>query len=188
MKNLFLFLVCFSNAVLAGSSVHRVDTAGAIRSSNKLSDKAADTLEKIFVLADELEVVHTTREMTPKLNEGFPAGRYAVVLKTSGEEKRFLVLQTESKVGHLKPVIPGKTKVDGYVTLVDSRAALTTDNAGEQLQTHQLRNLCVRLLKLWGRPEAMATENEKLTLQALLAIYTNGNGEALKKLYLEAGK
>ena len=73
-------------------------------------------------------VVHTTDSLSmpmgrglylPNLPKPFPAGRYQVLFKKNDDVKAILV-QTESKVGHINTITPGVTDVGGYVKLFNS--------------------------------------------------------------------
>lgn len=83
---------------------------------------------EIKIFLDELydseitSIEHTTdsteesRKRLPDNPKTFDAGRFKVVFNKDGD-KKVMIFQTEEKVGHIAPVIPGKTDIGGYVEI-----------------------------------------------------------------------
>ncbi|KKS77936.1 MAG: hypothetical protein UV64_C0008G0001 [Parcubacteria group bacterium GW2011_GWC1_43_11b] len=99
--------------------------------NNQISLTGIDSSQirpEIKIYLDELydseitSIEHTTdsiEESTRRFPDNpkiFEAGRFKVVLNNDGD-KKVMIFQTEEKVGHIAPVIPGKTDVGGYVEI-----------------------------------------------------------------------
>ncbi len=63
-----------------------------------------------------MDLGNAEHENIPQPPKPFPTGLYKVIFER-GKEKRGLMVQTESKVGHYVTIIPGKTDIGGYVQL-----------------------------------------------------------------------
>lgn len=124
--------------------------------------------------ADDIRVIHTTRGLPPQYPAGFPAGRYAVGAKKGNETKTF-IMNTEGVVSHLGEVIPGKTRVDGFVAEVADPYSRPADSA--KFNDSELEALTVAMMK--NKPEAPAT-------QYAAAIYSNGDQVKYSKAYIQA--
>lgn len=125
--------------------------------------------------ADELRVIHTTRSARPKGPEGgFLAGRFAVGARKGDATKTF-IMQTEGRVGHLQPVMPGQTQVDGFVAEVEN--PYSDVKAGSQFNESELEALTVAMMR--KQPDAEPTKFAS-------AIYSNGDQVKYTKAYIEA--
>ena len=64
--------------------------------------------------------LHTTRSLelgSPPAIEPFSAGRIFSTIDSTNGNRHGLLVQTESRVGHLAQVEPGLTRVDGFVSI-----------------------------------------------------------------------
>ncbi|MEI8011864.1 MAG: hypothetical protein WCI27_05200 [Candidatus Omnitrophota bacterium] len=111
---------------------------------------------KIYIdelLAGEIiSVEHTTdgmeesKKRLPADPKGFSAGRYKVVFNGK-DEKKAMIFQTEERVGHMSPVIPGQTDIGGYVEILrdpesDQNAAyFTARDAGLRKGLNSIKDL-----------------------------------------------
>ena len=137
--------------------------------------------------AKAVEVIHTTRSIQPAPQPGsnphftkFAAGRFGVSVTQADGSQLFFVMETESTVGHLAPVDPGSTRVNGYVRMVQSTEELYKDNAGVLLSQRDSGELLRRLLKEWGYPSQIKGDTDRSTvLNSLAAIYSNGDPQKL---------
>jgi hypothetical protein len=117
-------------------------------------------------LADEvinagtLSKRHTTRSLS--------GGRYGVEL--DGADR--LIVNTESRVGHLGPIVPGETRVDGYV-------GLSGPNGAHEIETTWLTpgELVVLGKALSSRKES----DSSFILEQISAIYANGDPRKLEE-------
>lgn len=147
--------------------------------------KTLTPLVKELLSAKQVTLVHTTREVAPEIKEKatipsfdpFPAGRYAVTF-TGEKGVKHLILQTENKVGHFHPVIPGQTKIDGYVALTDDPMSMKEKS---KLPEKDVLKLFKGLRHNWGRIEEIKDADKKTILLALAAIYSNGDRSKLLK-------
>lgn len=124
--------------------------------------------------ADDIRVIHTTRGMPPQYPEGFPAGRHAVGAKKGDQTKTF-IMNTEGLVSHLGEVIPGKTRVDGYVAEVSDPYAQV--NESSKFNESELEALTIAMMR--GKPDEAATD-------FAAAIYSNGDQGKYARAFVQA--
>ena len=109
-------------------------------------------IDELFV-SEIVSIEHTTdsieesKKRLPADPKVFSAGRYKAVFINNGDKKA-VILQTEEKVGHVSPVMPGKTDVGGYVEIlrnpesVQNEGALqNTQNAGQGKELSKIDDL-----------------------------------------------
>jgi len=109
-------------------------------------------IDELFA-SEIVSVEHTTdgreesKKRLPADPKVFSAGRYKVVFSNNGDKKA-VIFQTEEKVGHLSPVIPGRTDVGGYVEIlrnpenVQNEVALqNAQNAGQGKELSKIDDL-----------------------------------------------
>ncbi len=159
-----------------------------IKASSLVNDIATALNE-----ATQLQVRHLTRSSTTPFEEGtvqgfqvFPAGKYFFTAVKEGTDKpRYFIIQTEAKVGHLTPVDPGVTKVEGFVEEVTGDEAKAPS---KRLTATQSTQLLKQLFSKWGAPKNMHANPDlqkgerPLFLNALAAVVANGDSTKLKKL------
>ncbi len=124
--------------------------------------------------ADDIRVIHTTRGLPPQYAKGFPAGRYAVGVK-NGEQTKTFIMNTEGRVSHLGEVIPGETRVDGFVAEVADPYSRVDDS--KKFNDSELEALTVAMMR--KQPDSEATKYAA-------AIYSNGDQAKYAKAYIQA--
>lgn len=126
--------------------------------------------------ADEIRVIHTTRGIDPQYPGGFPAGRHAVGAR-KGDDTLTFIMNTEGRVSHLGEVIPGKTRVDGYVAVVSTLHDQIKD--ANTFNESELEALTIAMMR--QKPHEAATE-------FAAAIYSNGDQVKYQKASIEASQ
>lgn len=139
-------------------------TDGDIRSSHieALNGLKTNIKPEIKKWIDELysykiiDIKHTTKEsipagirIIPDKPRPFEAGRYKVTF-TKGILKKSVICQTEEVVGHYVKVIPGETKVRGYVQILDN--PLDDFGPGTKLNPEELDYFIKAIYNLFSRP------------------------------------
>lgn len=96
---------------------------------SKIRPEIKTYIDELYA-SEIISIEHTTdgieesRKRSPAEPKNFSAGRYKVVFSKNGEKKA-VIFQTEEKVGHISPVIPGKTDIGGFVEiLIDSASTM----------------------------------------------------------------
>ncbi|MBI4684957.1 MAG: hypothetical protein HY755_07135 [Nitrospirae bacterium] len=79
----------------------------------------------------------------------FAAGRFKVSFKRRDEQKA-IICQTEEIVGHYAIVVPGQTKVDGYIQLLDNPMA--DFGSGPKLNPDELDYFIQTLYRKFSQP------------------------------------
>jgi len=152
---------------------------------------------------DIIDIEHLTkgieepRKFEPEEPKEFNAGMFKVTFqkvpqKDSGTtvDQVSVVCQTESKVGHLAKVIPGKTEVDGFVFYAGNTDSayiekLTNNNTNLKFtkaeERYFIENLYGRFAKKMTQTQANSVNETK---DFALAIYFNGN-EGVEQFHQE---
>lgn len=171
-------------------------------STSKIKTKES-VLGQIDMLKDYqiVEIEHMTLGMesmriyTAEYPKPFSAGKYLVTFQ-KGDKLRYVILETEEKVGHLAKVTPGETVVNGYIELVNkefSAADYMKDNNKAVLEkdgykiSKSEQEYFIKML--YGKFAQKMTEKDAKNINSVkdyaLAIYfngTNGIDELHKKL------
>lgn len=123
MKKLnFIMLVALS-LLVAGCAVNN---SSSTLSQVKFSDFRTGVQDYIDGIGNSSVVstqgltlsISQSEKYQPEVPKKFAAGMYQVVWQDQAD-KRVLVFQTEEKVGHITPIIPGQTDIGGYVEIKD---------------------------------------------------------------------
>jgi hypothetical protein len=148
---------------------------------------------------DIVDIKHMTKgieepqKFEPKDPKEFNAGMFIITFrKASGTsvDQVSVVCQTESKVGHLAKVVPGKTVVDGFIYYAgnakeEAIPKLIDDNPNLKFTKDEEKYL---IEHLYGRFAKKMTSSQanfvNQTKDFALAIYFNGN-EGLEQFHQE---
>ncbi|GMU58017.1 MAG: hypothetical protein AMXMBFR33_71630 [Candidatus Xenobia bacterium] len=128
-------------------------------------------------------IKHTTRSIPqtkiyrPEAPQPFGAGRFQVDFDTASGEKRAFIVQTESKVGHLAPVTPGVTNIDGHISLLSNPENTHSETA--RLTKDEQDALLSTLYAKFDKPmtEAQA-KTGNATISTVAAVRFDGEGAA----------
>jgi hypothetical protein len=112
-------------------------------------------IDKLFIYRIAT-IEHTTKDIGPKKEiknpekpNRFLAGKFKIsFINTTANEA--VICQTEENVGHLGSVIPGKTKVGGYVQLLDNPA--DDNSSGPKLNPDELDYFIQTIYKKFTQP------------------------------------
>jgi hypothetical protein len=85
----------------------------------------------------------------PAIPAEFDAGRFRVLF-VKGGERRVLICQTEAVVGHYARVTPGKTKVGGFVEILDDPAS--DEGPGRKLSIGELDYFVQGIYQRFSKP------------------------------------
>jgi len=138
---------------------------------------------------DIIDIKHMTKgieepqKFEPEDPKEFNAGMFKVTFqKRTSVDQVSVVCQTESKVGHLAKVVPGKTEVDGFIFYAgnakeaDNIPKLINDNLNLKFTKDEERYF---IEHLYGRFAKKMTSSQanfvNETKDFALAIYFNGN-------------
>jgi len=98
---------------------------------------------------------HTTLNMPSKkirIPEGpkpFPAGRFKITFE-KGSHKKAIICQTEEIVGHIAMVVPGKTRVGGYIQLLDN--PIEVSGSGPKLNPDEIDYFIQTIYRKFSEP------------------------------------
>lgn len=152
---------------------------------------------KIIDIEHMTKGIEEPQKFEPEDPKEFNAGMFKVTFqkvqqKDSGTsvDQVSVVCQTESKVGHIAKVIPGKTEVDGFIfyagnTNMSDIPKLINDNPNLKFNKDEERyfieNLYGRFAKKMTHTQANSVNETK---DFALAVYFNGN-EGMQQFHQE---
>jgi len=163
--------------------IQRVSSVGSTATANRSAAIRPEVQKFLDGLAESSiqGIKATTRGIGPmqrfqaQAPQTFPAGRFQVDYLASDDTVRSLVFQTEAGVGHLQPVTPGQTRIEGYIAILadpqDSQSEKIRLNPKEQ--DALLKATYARAGKYMTQPVATATQN---VINYTAAIRFSGQG------------
>jgi len=112
----------------------------------------------------------------PEYPRDFLAGMFNVTFQ-KGSDKKSVVLQTELKVGHYHKVVPGKTIVDGYISLYDNDYLEVKDKTSGSVLNKAEEEYFIEMLykKFYSPISSEDAEYINKVKDYALAICFNGN-------------
>jgi len=215
LKKILLTIIIFSLFLVGCSGAQKNNTLNlihkfnsievtneTINSPNNIRPEIKNNIDNLKEY-DIIDIEHLTKgiEESQKFEPGEPkefnAGMFKVTFqkvqqKDSGTsvDQVSVVCQTESKVGHLAKVVPGKTEVDGFIFYAgDTDRAhiekLINDNPNLKFTKTEERYF---IENLYGRFATKMTQTQansvNETKDFALAIYFNGN-EGIEQFHQE---
>jgi len=125
------FVVPLPNKALAieSSIGQQADIGIEIRPviKNYIDDLSVSEIVSIQHTTDGIEENKKRYPNEPKV---FPAGRYKVMFIRNGD-KSAMIFQTEEKIQHLLPVMPGKSDAGGFVEILIDPLSVQNDGASK---------------------------------------------------------
>ena len=183
------------------SSVKSTQQAGAYQENIRPEIKAnIDKLKEydIINLEHMTKGIEEPQKYEPESPKEFNAGMFKVTFQKvqqkdnkSSIDQVSVVCQTESKVGHLEKVVPGKTVVDGFIfyagnadiadipNLINDNLKFTKDE-----EKYFIEHLYDRFTKKMTQSQANFVNETK---DLALAIYFNGNN-GIEQFHQEQGR
>lgn len=143
---------------------------------------------KIVDIEHMTKGIEEPQRFAPNAPKEFNAGMFKVTFQKSQQnnsgtslDRVSVVCQTESKVGHLAKVIPGKTEVDGYIFYAGNTNGsdipkLVNDNPNLKFTKNEERYFIENLYGRFAKKMTLTQANVvNSTKDIALAIYFNGN-------------
>lgn len=124
--------------------------------------------------AEKIEILSQTREILPKGT----CAQDMVVRFTSPSNFSTLHIDTEENLNHCAPIIPGQTKVDGYIADLSN----TTDQNYFAVPEPKTVLRHGELAALYHAMDSVVLPEAAGMAQQVLAVYANGNESALRDL------
>lgn len=160
MKKIIIILSTILFILIVGISVSYTDS---IKERSNLGPLRPEVRKWIDMLANYpfITIIHTTKDAEqakqfnkslriPDVPKPFNAGRYKIIFSNGYKQKKAIICQTEEIVGHLSTVIPGQTKVGGWVQLLDNPSE--DSGSGPNLNQNELDYFIHAIYKKFSQP------------------------------------
>jgi len=104
-----------------------------------------------------ISIEHTTDSIAvtkirmPENPKPFDAGRYKVIFQKEND-KKVIICQTEEIVSHISRVVPGETKIGGYIQILDEPNGNGIGGAGTKLNPDELDYFIQTIYKKFTQP------------------------------------
>lgn len=213
LKKILLSGIIVSLFLVGCSGTHNDNllNSNSIEVTNKTTNSIDNIRPEIKADIDNLkeykivDIEHMTKgieepqRLAPTTPKEFNAGMFKVTFQRLQQndnrtslDQVAVVCQTESKVGHLAKVIPGKTEVDGYIFYVGNTnrsdiPKLINDNPNLKFTKNEERYFIENLYGRFANKMTLTQANAvNATKDIALAIYFNGN-EGIEQFVQEQG-
>ena len=155
---------------------------GNIRSEVKIAiDRSKDY--SVLSIQHTTLGIEETKIYKPEIPKEFLAGNFRIVFKQAPKSNsQFTVIcQTEAKVGHLAKVIPGKTVINGSISIyTDSKSTTTRINRSTKLNTDEEKYFIDQLYtRFYTKMDESQADYINAVKDYAIAIYTNGDPSKL---------